>query len=281
MMKNYRSKLVGVFGYPIDENPTIVMMEAAFCERSIDWRYLTLLVDDKHLKEAFIGMRAMNFEGINLTIPHKVKAIQYVDRLAKSAELIGAINTVVRENDSLVGYNTDGAGFVRGIKSQGIELRGKEIAVMGAGGASRAICVECALAGCKKISVINRNIQRGTELVELLNHKTDAQAVYIKWAGTVHIPQCDILINATNIGLYPDCNVPDIDYEDITPQMIVQDIIPNPALTPFLKKAKQKGAVIFDGLSMLVYQGEIAFKLWTGKTPNIKTMKKALEQENE
>lgn len=280
MANDYRARLVGVFGCPVDENPTIVMQEAAFAERGLHWRYLTLLVKPEDLQAAFLGMRAMNFDGINLTIPHKKEAMKYVDELTDGAKLIGAINTVVNKNGRLVGENTDGRGFVVGMQVNGINLIGKHLVVLGAGGASRAICVECALAGCASITIINRSLHKAGEIAQLINENTACKASFLKWEGTARIPSCDILINATSIGLYPDESKPDICYEDIKAGLIVQDIIPNPAFTAFLYAAKQRGAQVFDGLNMLVYQGAIGFKLWTGEEAPIEVMKHALENEN-
>jgi shikimate dehydrogenase len=280
MSRNYRSQLTGVFGCPVDENPTIVLQEAAFQAASLPFRYLTLLVKPEDLADAFRGMRAMNFRGINLTVPHKVEALKYVDELSQEVRLIGATNTIVNEGGKLVAYNTDGKGFVTGMEKQGVSLQGKRVVMLGAGGAARAIAVECALAGVKEMTLINRDASRGAALVSLLNEKTGCRAQFVPWAGTAHIPACDILINATSVGLFPDPNCPDIEYGDIAPGMIVQDVIPNPAITLFLKKARSQGATALDGLNMLVYQGAIGYKLWTGQDAPVDVMRRALEREN-
>ncbi|MEF9974574.1 MAG: shikimate dehydrogenase [Clostridia bacterium] len=280
MEKNYRAQLLGVLGCPVDENPTVVMQEAAFREDGLNWRYLNLLVKPNDLADAFKGLRAMNFAGINLTVPHKVEALKYVDEVSQEVALIGATNTVVNKNGRLVAYNTDGKGFVEGIRKRGVDLAGKHIVLLGAGGAARAICVECALAGAGEIILINRNIERGEGLASLINEKTECRASFIPWNGTAEIPRCDILINATSIGLYPDENCPDINYDAITADMIVQDVIPNPADTLFLRNARARGATTFDGLSMLVYQGAIGYKLWTGREAPVAVMLAALEKEN-
>jgi shikimate dehydrogenase len=209
MVKNYRSRLAGLFGCPVDENPTVVMQEAAFRAKGLDWRYITMLVYPEDLKNAFSGLRAMHFDGCNLTIPHKIEAMKYLDEISPSAALIGAVNTVVVQDGKLIGHNTDGQGLVAGMREAGISLENKHLTVLGAGGASRAICVECALAGAKKITVINRNTDRGAAVAELLNQKTDCRGEFIPWEGTARIPGCDILVNATNIGLFPDTSCPD------------------------------------------------------------------------
>jgi shikimate dehydrogenase len=279
MGKSYRPRLTGVFGCPVDENPTVVMQEAAFRAKGLDWRYLTLLVEPKDLEEAFSGIRAMHFDGINLTVPHKTEAMRYVDELTEKAKLIGAINTVYVRNNKLIGENTDGAGFVLGLKKQGIPLLGKRICILGAGGASRAISAECALAGAGEITIINRDLKKAESVAENINRNSSCKARAVKWAGTARIPACDLLINATIVGLYPDPDCPDIEYEDISSLMIVQDIIPNPQDTLFLKKARERGARAFDGLSMLVGQGAIAFRLWTGEEAPEDVMTESLKRE--
>ncbi len=278
MEKNYRAELVGVFGCPVDENPTIVMQEAAFRAEGLSWRYLTLLVKKEDLEDAFKGLRAMNFAGINLTVPHKVEALKYVDELSDEVKLIGATNTVVNKGGRLTAYNTDGKGFTKGLQVNGVDLENKKIVMLGAGGAARAIAVECALAGAREIILINRSSARGEALARLINEKTECKASFIPWEGTAHVPACDILINATSVGLYPDPLCPDICYEEIADGMIVQDVIPNPADTLFLRKARERGAKTLDGLSMLVYQGAIGYKLWTGREAPVEVMKRALEE---
>lgn len=281
MAKNYRAQLVGVFGWPVDENPTVVMQEAAFKALGLHWRYLNLLVAPEDLADAFLGLRAMHFTGINLTTPHKVAAMQYVDELTDKAKLIGAINTVAVQGGRLLGDNTDGAGFVQGLARQGISLAGKTLTVLGAGGAARAICVECALAGASAITLINRDLAKAQAVAAIVNENTSCRATALPWQGTVSIPPCHILVNATSVGLYPDPAAPAIRYEDITSDMLVQDIIPNPAQTLFLDKAAARGARCFNGLSMLVEQGAIGFALWTGQSAPTNVMYKALLQEND
>ncbi|NLW10581.1 MAG: shikimate dehydrogenase, partial [Clostridiaceae bacterium] len=210
MSRSFRSRLTGVFGYPVDENPSIVMEEAAFAAAGIDWRYLTLLVKPEDLPAAVEGMRAMNFDGVNLTIPHKTAIIPLLDDITDSARLIGAVNTVYREGDKLIGTNTDGKGFVEGLNQRGIKLKNQHLVILGAGGAARAIAVESALAGCSSITIINRNRVRGESLRDLINQKTEAQSDYVEWVPGVRIPACDFLINATNVGLFPDESCPDI-----------------------------------------------------------------------
>lgn len=276
MNVSYRAELVGVFGCPIDENPTVVIQEAAFRALGLNYRYLTLLVRPEGLEDAFRGMRAMNFRGINLTVPHKVEALKYVDEVAPEVELIGATNTVVNENGRLIAYNTDGKGFVSGITSRGVSLSGKRIALLGAGGAARAVAAECALAGAASIVIIGRTAEKAQAIADILNRRTACAGSVQLWNGTAKLPPCDILINCTPVGLFPDPGCPDIDYDAITADMIVQDVIPNPADTLFLKKARERGAQALNGLDMLIGQAVIGFRLWTGLDPDPEVMKQAM-----
>lgn len=278
MSKNYLWKLTGVIGHPVDGNPTGVMQEAAFADKGLEWRYVTMKVMPDELDDAIKGLRAMHFSGINLTMPHKVAAMKYMDEIAPSAKIIGAINTVVIKDGKMYGHNTDGQGFVDSMRAQGIPLEGKKLVVLGAGGAARAICVECALAGAAHITVINRDSSRGKDVAELVKSNTKCGADFIAWEGAVHIPACDVLINATSVGLEPAGEYPEICYADIKPGMVVQDIIPHTDVTPFMKKAEECGAKVFDGLGMLVHQGAIGFKLWTGEDASLEVMHKALSE---
>ncbi len=224
----------------------------------------------------------MNFQGINLTIPHKVAVIQYLDEVAESARLMGAVNTVRRTGDRLIGENTDGKGFMQALSQDaGVEAGGKRAVVLGAGGAARAITVELALAGARSITVVNRSIERGETLVSLLAEKTPIEASFVHWQGPYTVPaDSDLLINATSIGLYPDVEeIPDLDLESVHVGLVVCDVIPNPPNTPLLRAATARGARTIDGLGMLVYQGAIAFKMWTGHDAPIDVMHEALAAE--
>ena len=281
MSKNYRAELVGAFGCPIEENPTGVMEEAAFAAKGLDYRYLTIRVEKGALKDAMAGVRAMNMRGINLTIPHKVEVLSYLDALSPAAELIGAVNTVVNDGDRLWGENTDGKGFLQSLQLVGVSVAGRTVTLLGAGGAGRAIAVECALAGAKRVLILNGSPQRGEELAALLREKTAADAAYLPWQGTASLPEGpDILVNATPIGLYPKVNEkPDIDYNGITPEMIVTDVVFNDPNTLFLQEAARRGAQTIDGLGMLACQGALNFTLWTGEEAPLEVMREQLRRE--
>ena len=285
---NFKQELVGCFGFPVAENPTQAMIEPAFRAMGLDWRYLTLEVRPENLAAAVAGARALGFRGFNCTIPHKVAVIQHLDSLGESASLMGAVNCVVNRNGKFVGENTDGKGFVSSFRSLA-DPRGKSLVLLGAGGAARAIGVEMALAGCSRITLVNRSETRGRELESLFRGKLrdavkaighDLAVTYIPWQGDFHVPPgADILVNATSIGLFPDveARIP-LAMETVSAETIVADVIPNPPTTRLVREARQKGCRVIDGLGMLVAQGVIGIEYWTGKTPDPAVMRSALEQ---
>ena len=234
MEKNYRAELTGCFGDPIDGNPTGVMEEAAFAACGLNWRYMTLKVKAEDLEAAFAGCKAMNFNGLNLTMPHKRNIIPLLDGLTQAAQIIGAVNTVLVRDGKYIGENTDGKGFVTALKMSGAELDSKHVTIQGAGGAARAIGVECALAGAKKITIINRTEKNGMELAQLIGEKTPAESQYLPWTPKVAVPEgTDILINGTCVGLHPNGHEkPDIDYETITANMEVSDVVLTTVVMP-------------------------------------------------
>jgi shikimate dehydrogenase len=278
---NYKSELVGVFGHPVAENPTIVMMEAAFRATGIDYRYLTIEVLPEDLEAAMGGIRAMGFRGINLTIPHKIEVMNHLDEISENATLIGAVNTVYRRGDKLLGENTDGKGFLRSLVEEGgMDPAGRSFVILGAGGAARAVSVELALAGAASIVIVNRDPGRGRALAERVSSLGRAKVEYAPWTPGYRCPEgTEVLANATSIGLYPDPGRPDIDYGAIHGGMLVCDVIPNPPRSVFLKEAEARGARTLDGLGMLVNQGVIGFKLWTGLEAPAAEMRRALAHE--
>ncbi len=277
--RSFKQELVSVFGQPVAENPTQAMIEAAFRHHGLEWRYLTIEVAPRDLGAAVAGMRAMGFRGGNLTIPHKVAVIQYLDGLSAAAELMGAVNCIVRDGERLIGENTDGKGFVQSLRAV-TDPRGKRVVILGAGGAARAIAVELALAGAADFTIVNRDPGRGSSLVDLLNQKKLAPARLVTWsADYVVSTDTDVVINATSIGLFPDVDARvAVDIRSLTPAMVVADVIPNPPQTRLVRDARARGCKVIDGLGMLVNQGVIGFRLWTGVDPDATVMRRALEE---
>lgn len=264
MSQNFLSELVGSFAMPAAENPTVAIMEAAFRHHGLDWRYLNCEVSPENLGDAVKGARAMGWAGFNCSIPHKVAVIDHIDRLGRSAEIIGAVNTIVRKDGAFVGENTDGRGFVESISAMA-DLAGKRVVMFGAGGAARAVAVELALAGVVTLMVVNRSADRGRQLTDLLNTKTPTSAEYSPWHENFRLPRStDIVVNATSVGLFPEIDAElDIDWSTLRSNMLVADGIHNPPNTHLIRTAKAKGCTALDGLSMLVNVCAICIDLWT------------------
>ena len=280
--KNYRAELTGVFGDPVEGNPTGVMEEAAYEAAGLNYRYITMKVTPADFPDAMKAVRALHMKGVNLTMPHKITVLPYLDELSEAAVIIGAVNTVVvREDGSLFGENTDGKGFVEALARHGERPAGKNIVILGAGGAARAIAVECALAGAALITVVNRTASKAEELADLIREKTNASAFSLAWTPGIAIPDgTDILINATCVGLGDDrANKPDIAYDSVKRGMTVSDVVFNPSDTLFLQEARGRGAKTVNGLGMLACQGARNFTLWTGTEAPLDVMIDKLKSE--
>ena len=276
--KNYKAELVGVFGFPVAGNPTGFMQEMAFKALNLNWRYITIEVQPKDLEAAMKSVKAMNMKGVNLSNPHKVEVLKYVDELTPEARIIGAVNIVYFRGGKLIGDNTDGKGFMTSLRNEArVNPASKKIVVLGAGGAARAITVELALAGAAQITIVNRTYHKGKELTDLLNEKTQTVALFVEWKGSYEIPwETDIFINATSIGASNEpFEKPDVEYETVRSGMIVCDAIHKPE-TPFLLEVKKRGAITVDGLGALVNQGAISFNKWTGVYASIEVLRAAL-----
>ncbi len=277
--RHFLSLLTGSFATPADENPTVAMVEAAYRHHGIDARYINCDVAPEHLGDAVRGARAMGWAGFNCSLPHKVAVVEHLDGLADSAAVIGAVNCVVRRDGAYIGENTDGQGFIDALR----EVRdpaGASIVLFGAGGAARAVAVEAALAGATSITVVNRDAGRGWTLAALLSERTPAEAELITWNRTFAVPEdTDIVINATSIGLFPDVDARlDLDPETLRAGMVVADIIPNPPRTPLIREAEARGCTVLDGLGMLVNQGAIGVRHWTGVEADRTVMRRTVEE---
>ena len=277
MAHDFLHPLTGSFAMPAAENPTVVMIEAAYRQLGLNWRYLNCEVHPDQLRDAVRGARAMNWRGFNCSIPHKVAVIEHLDSLGASARIIGAVNTIVRRGDKLIGENTDGQGFVQALREV-VDPAGKTAVIFGAGGAARAVAVELALAGASRICIVNRSRERGEELADKLVRHTPVAATYAPWVGTFRVPSdTDLVIHATSVGLHPHVNeTPDIDMDTLLAHMVVADGIHNPPLTHLLRAAMDRGCRVADGLGMLVNQGVIGIRHWTGMNADAGVMRQAL-----
>lgn len=276
---NFRQELVFCFGHHLADNPTQHMLEKAFGHHGLNWRYVNFELGNERLAEAVRAVRVLGFRGGNCTMPCKVTVIPHLDRLGQSAGVMEAVNCVVVDGEELVGENTDGKGFLQSLREV-TEPAGKRVTILGAGGAARAIAVETALAGASRITIVNRSPRRGQQLVELLQTRTEVEARFLPWEGDHAVSEdTEILINATSIGMHPDAGarIP-LRTDTLTTAMVVADVIANPPRTRLLQDASDRGCTALDGLGMLVNQGVISFRYWTGQNPDSSVMRAALEE---
>ncbi len=266
--------LTGLLGSPVGHSLSPMMHNTAFQHLGLDYVYLCFDVDEAGLDEAVRGLRRCGIRGFNLTMPDKNRMAELADELSPAAAIIGAVNTVVNENGRLIGHNTDGVGFMRSVRDAGLDPAGKRMTVMGAGGASTAICAQAALDGVRELHIFARPTsrfhERTVKLVETINRTTECRAVLMDQADQSALKQslddsC-LLVNATSAGMAPNTDASILSDPSVLHEgLAVGDVIYNPRETLFLKQAKAAGCRTFNGMYMLLYQGAEAFRLWTGQ----------------
>lgn len=270
-----KTKLVGLIGHPVDHSFSPIMHNAAIKDLKINYRYFAFDVSEENLKDVVVGAKALNFRGFNVTIPHKLNIMKYLDEIDCDAEAIGAVNTVKIENGKAIGYNTDGIGVKKALEEKTGILINKNILIIGAGGASRAVSFE--LAKDNNLTIVNRNIEKAENLSKEISRKLKKENPLNYGGLDINIENFDIIINTTPVGMYPHTEVePVIPLNNIKKDAVVMDLIYNPLEPVFLKEAKKYGAKTINGIGMLVYQGAVSFEIWTGVKPDIYVMKKSI-----
>jgi shikimate dehydrogenase len=271
-------KLFGVLGNPIGHTMSPAMHNDLFSLYNMDAVYLPFQVKEEDLQAAVDGLRAMGAVGFNVTVPHKSEIIPFLDEVDELAASIGAVNTVVNENGKLIGYNTDGLGFLKGIHATVSELKEKRILVIGAGGAARAIYFTLAKEKPIQIDIANRTVEKAVRLIEDCPYDISGRALTLEEAGKL-VGEYDMFIQTTMMGMAPKITEQPLSLQNVSKQSVVCDIIYNPLETSFLQEASERGATVQNGIDMFVYQGALAFEKWTGIFPDIQRMKEnVLEQ---
>ena len=275
------TRLTGLLGSPVEHSISPMMHNEAFQQLGLDYAYLAFDVGTDKLKTAVEGLRTLNVRGFNLTMPDKNLMCSLCDKLSPAAEIIGAVNTVVNDNGVLIGYTTDGVGYMHAVKDAGHNITGKKMTLLGAGGAATAILVQAALDGVSEISVFNVRddfFARAEKTVADLNERTNCKVRLFDFENPDilkrEISESAILTNGTSVGMSPDTDACIIkDTSVFHKDLIVSDVIYNPEETKLLRLAKEAGCPTFNGLYMLLYQGAEAFRLWTGKEMPIPVIK--------
>jgi shikimate dehydrogenase len=271
------TKLVGLIGHKLGHSISPEFQQAAFDYLNLDIRYEVWETDKERLPDVIEGLRDPAKLGANITIPYKEDVLSLLDELNEMARMIGAVNTIVNRDGKLIGYNTDGTGFIRALRQEGgFEPKDKRAVILGAGGVARAVGFALTDAGVRSLSIINRTAERGDALASTLRTSgREVAASAWKDGRTLQaLIECDLLVNCTSVGM-KDSEVENqlpIDVRLIPTRALVYDVVYNPVETPLLAAARQAGARTLGGLSMLVYQGAEAFELWTGKPAPIDIM---------
>ena len=271
------TKLVGLIGWPVNHSLSPQMHNAAFADKGLDFCYVAFPVKTAALKQAILGLRALGMIGANVTQPHKEKVLNYLDDASSEAQTIGAVNTILVEENRLLGYNTDAMGFLISLEKEAkVQLEGKRIVVIGAGGAGRAISVGAAFSRVREITLTDVVKDKANRLVAAIQAvRPEVKTTALEPASeqfAKSVEAADIVVNATPLGLRPDDPLP-LDPAHLSKNSFVFDAIYIPAETPLLKAAREKGCRTLNGTGMLVHQGSAAFKIWTGVEPNIALMR--------
>ncbi|MBB3108937.1 shikimate dehydrogenase [Paenibacillus phyllosphaerae] len=268
--------LYSVIGDPIRHSKSPVMMNRAFKETGINGIYTAFHIQSEQLGAFAAGIRAMGIRGVNVTIPHKLDIMAHLDEIDESARVIGAVNTIVNEDGKLIGYNTDGLGYVRSLKEEAEpHLAGRRILIVGAGGATRGILYALAKEGVGHVTIANRTVERAQELAAVFQGQADVRAI-----GTDELAracgEADIIINTTSVGMYPNVEATPLNADWLPSGAIASDLIYNPLKTRFLQEAEDRGLKIHGGLGMFIYQGAYAFEYWTGTAAPVQAMRQTV-----
>lgn len=255
---------IGLIGCPIEHSLSPKLHNAIYQKYGIDCVYLAFNTEKERLEEVINGFKALSFMGFNVTVPHKQNVLPFLDDLDEEAAVIGAVNTVKIENGRLIGYNTDGWGFIGSLKNRGYNIGGMDVLVLGAGGSARAISVYLAKEGAKAINIINRTDSSAVILAEHIKRHYPSVAINVIRKQDLNIIRPSIIINTTSVGMWPQVMNSPLSGYNFVPNQIVVDIIYNPLATKLLQDAFDAGCDVINGLDMLVGQAVKAIEIWTG-----------------
>ncbi|PGT82929.1 shikimate dehydrogenase [Bacillus sp. AFS040349] len=266
-------KLYGLIGCPVEHSMSPAIHNDAFQENNLDGHYHAFHVEPDRLEEAVQALKTLDIKGFNVTIPHKISIIPYLDQLDETAKIAGAVNTVVNENGQLIGHNTDGNGYVQSLKEVIKKpLSDNKVLIIGAGGAARGIYLALTThSGSQHVDVCNRTILKAEELIKECPFLNTSKALSLEEAEKT-LQAYDIIIQTTAVGLHPNVDQKPISLNNAKNSAVVSDIIYNPIQTALLKEAKSLGLTVHTGVGMFVHQAALAFELWTGKSPSIEKM---------
>jgi len=273
-----KTKVCAIIGDPVEHSLSPVIQNAAFKELGLNLIYVAFTVTTRELQTAILGARSLGIRGLNVTMPHKKAVINYLDEVDSTAKSIGAVNTVINNNGRLIGYNTDGNGAIIALQKNGVYLKEKKLVLLGAGGTAKAIAYKAAQ-DVGQLIILNRNLENSKKLVEMLQKafgKKVRGGVLSSKILEEELETTDILVNATSVGMHPNVNISPVPSNLLTRDLCVMDIVYNPQETKLALDAKSVGAKVVSGIEMLIYQGAIAFEIWTNCPAPVGIMRDAV-----
>lgn len=276
MVVSGKTRVCAIIGDPVEHSLSPVMHNAAFNELGLNLVYVAFTVTPTELKTAVFGAKSLNLRGLNVTMPHKNAVMNFLDDVDQTAKNIGAVNTILNNNGKLVGYNTDGAGAMIALQENGVDAEEKKLVLLGAGGAAKAIAYQAAQ-DVEELVILNRTEQKAKELAKTLL-SFDAQVTCKALSAAFlkdELSNADILVNATSVGMHPNYQASPVPADLLRSNLSVMDIVYNPLNTKLLSDAKVAGAKTVSGVEMLIYQGAVAFEIWTNCPAPVKAMKNA------
>lgn len=277
MTINNNTRLIGLIGSPVEHSLSPSIHNALYDIFDMNFVYMTFDVKANELQKAVEGMCALSFAGFNVTIPYKQEILKFLDDIDEEAKMIGAVNTVTLHNGNLKGYNTDGMGFIEGLKRMGFNPLNKDVAIIGAGGASRAICVYLLKEGVRCIYLINRTHQKSLELAKEFNSQYNSEIIIPIEKQELKCANLDLIVNTTPVGMWPQIYGNPLEDFKFCAHTVVVDIIYNPKETRLLQEARRQGCTVQNGIDMLIGQALESIKLWTGIDISYNHCKKILE----
>ncbi|MGZ4031231.1 MAG: shikimate dehydrogenase [Tumebacillaceae bacterium] len=271
------TRLTGLFGHPVSHSKSPQMHNAAFAHLGLDFAYLAFDVMPEQVQAAVHSIRALGLRGVNVTIPHKVAVMPHLDGVSEEAQLIGAVNTIVNEAGRLIGYNTDGIGYITALREEtGFDVAGKKVLLLGAGGAARAVAGQMALSGAGQLTIAARDREKAQELADHLAAFAATNGCTFGDAEEM-ASAYDLIVNTTPVGMHPHVEQVPFDTSRLQAGQLVCDLIYNPRETRFLQEAAARGCRTHGGLGMFIHQGAHAFRLWTGVEAPVDVMRQTVE----
>ena len=278
-----KTRVCAIIGDPVEHSLSPVMHNAAFKELGLNLVYVAFTVTTKELKDAILGARRLGLRGLNVTMPHKNAVMNYLDEVDATAKAIGAVNTILSNQGKLIGYNTDGNGAMIALQENGVYPEEKKLVLLGAGGAAKAIAYHAAQ-DVEELVILNRTPEKAKKIADVLRKSFGNKVKGGMLSSTVlkdELETADILVNATSVGMHPDVNISPVLSSLLRRDLCVMDIIYNPLETRLIADAKSVGAKVVSGLEMLIYQGAVAFEIWTNCPAPVEVMRNAALNELE